>query len=253
MGYALGDDLLRIQDEDALNEDAGPAPIVRDVYFGETLLGRVALAPQAAATEEEDRKLVEIFSREIGGAIRTATLFEESRHMATVDALTGIYNRGAFLKTAQNEVYRAARYGSTVSIVLLDIDNFKTVNDTYGHAAGDEVLKAMGGVLKFGLRDSDVSAGGAGRIRDHAVRDPRRWRSDPGRTYSRTHRADGCQSWRGRHPPRDGVLGVSTFKAGDTLETFVDRADMAMYAAKHGAETRSVPTALNGRAGEGCC
>ncbi len=79
-------------------------------------------------------------------------LFEK----AIKDPLTGCYNRRQFHELAGKEVRRAWRYNSTFSLIMLDIDHFKKVNDTYGHAAGDEVLKALAATITGTLRTSDV-------------------------------------------------------------------------------------------------
>ena len=68
--------------------------------------------------------------------------------MATHDYLTGIYNRMNFLEIAQLEINKLERYGGTMSLFMIDIDFFKKVNDTYGHTAGDEVLKVLTNPIK---------------------------------------------------------------------------------------------------------
>jgi diguanylate cyclase (GGDEF)-like protein len=74
------------------------------------------------------------------------------------DFLTGLYNRRHFEKELARETTRAARYGSPGAVLLIDIDNFKDVNDAFGHRAGDDVLKGVAGLLKQRLRQTDVVA-----------------------------------------------------------------------------------------------
>lgn len=76
----------------------------------------------------------------------------------TLDSLTGVFNRRYFDKQLVNELSRAKRYGNTFSVLLLDIDDFKKINDTYGHCTGDIVLEEFAGVLKNHLRSEDVAA-----------------------------------------------------------------------------------------------
>jgi diguanylate cyclase (GGDEF)-like protein/PAS domain S-box-containing protein len=83
---------------------------------------------------------------------------QELRERAEKDYLTGIYNRRAFFEILESEVERARRYNRPLSVVMLDIDHFKKINDTYGHAVGDEVLKATTEVLQRSVRLSDVLA-----------------------------------------------------------------------------------------------
>jgi diguanylate cyclase (GGDEF)-like protein len=79
-------------------------------------------------------------------------------HQALVDSLTGLFNRGAFERKMEEEFERAQRYHHPLSVLLLDVDNFKVVNDTYGHHWGDEVLKKIAELLKSKTRRSDYPA-----------------------------------------------------------------------------------------------
>jgi diguanylate cyclase (GGDEF)-like protein len=83
-------------------------------------------------------------------------LLDQLEHLATHDDLTGVYNRRHFNELAHKEAYRAQRYHTAFSIIILDIDHFKRVNDTYGHAAGDMALKALAETMSGMLRQSDV-------------------------------------------------------------------------------------------------
>lgn len=78
--------------------------------------------------------------------------------MALYDALTGLYNRGSFTKALQDELKRADRYRKPISLLLIDIDFFKKVNDIYGHLAGDAVLKSVASMIKSSIRNSDYAA-----------------------------------------------------------------------------------------------
>ena len=106
-----------------------------------------------------------VFNKKYLGCIY---IFQDSTHqhelinnlsyMATHDYLTGIYNRMNFLEIAQLEMNKLERYGGTMSLFMIDIDFFKKVNDTYGHTAGDEVLKVLTNSIKKRLRNSDIFA-----------------------------------------------------------------------------------------------
>ena len=77
-------------------------------------------------------------------------------HLATTDALTGANNRHRFLERADEEVARSERYGRTISLLMLDIDHFKNINDTFGHAIGDDVLRALSAECRKLFRQTDV-------------------------------------------------------------------------------------------------
>jgi len=90
---------------------------------------------------------------------RTAELAESEaryRHLATIDPLTGLFNRRHFFEFAGQEIERSLRYHRAVSAIMFDIDHFKKVNDTYGHAAGDVVLKEVAKHCQDKLREVDI-------------------------------------------------------------------------------------------------
>src|SRR5690606_21144284 len=83
-------DLVVVTDDDAAEDESNSEPLVRPIWFGESKLGAIALAPRDI-TREQDRELIDILSRELGGPLRTASLVEESRLLARYDALTGLF------------------------------------------------------------------------------------------------------------------------------------------------------------------
>jgi len=89
-------------------------------------------------------------------AIYNARLFAEVQVAAITDELTGIFNRRHVLALAEQEYQRARRFGRPLSLLMIDIDNFKRVNDTYGHAAGDQVIVEVARRLKSGVRTIDI-------------------------------------------------------------------------------------------------
>lgn len=86
------------------------------------------------------------------------TVREELARLATIDSLTGLRNRRYFFDSLHNELRRLERSKSTLSLLLLDIDHFKTVNDTYGHSIGDAVLTSIAELIRGCLRETDVCA-----------------------------------------------------------------------------------------------
>jgi two-component system, cell cycle response regulator len=93
--------------------------------------------------------------------LRTAELLEANEQLvllATRDSLTGILNRRFFIEKAEAEIERMKRFPGKFTLLLLDVDHFKNVNDTYGHAAGDEILRAVAQQLSAELRVNDLVA-----------------------------------------------------------------------------------------------
>lgn len=89
---------------------------------------------------------------------RLSALNRELAEISITDSLTQVFNRQYFMDRIKQEVKRSYRYGTHVSLLMLDIDYFKKVNDTYGHQAGDSVLAGVAGLIKDGLRDTDLFA-----------------------------------------------------------------------------------------------
>lgn len=96
---------------------------------------------------------------ELSAKVRELELARERlRQLAITDGLTGLYNHRYFKEHLEQELYRAGRHQSRVSVVMVDIDHFKKFNDTYGHPAGDAILRAIGRLLKENIRKIDLAA-----------------------------------------------------------------------------------------------
>lgn len=83
-------------------------------------------------------------------------LEKQLRVMATTDALTGVHNRGSFINEFKRELKRASRYDAPMALIMLDVDHFKHINDTHGHAVGDEAIIAMTALCRNNLRETDI-------------------------------------------------------------------------------------------------
>jgi eukaryotic-like serine/threonine-protein kinase len=89
-------------------------------------------------------------------AYENARLFSQVRRMATIDGLTGLYNRNHFFAEAGKQLRVARRYARPIAAIMLDVDRFKRINDTYGHPVGDEVIRTVASRLREAARESDV-------------------------------------------------------------------------------------------------
>ncbi|MGE5224399.1 MAG: diguanylate cyclase [Omnitrophica WOR_2 bacterium] len=104
----------------------------------------------------EDVKFFLIAGERAALAIENARLHKEMVHMAKMDALTELYNRRSLLELGKREIERCHRFGRTLSVIMLDIDHFKQVNDTYGHSAGDQVLRVLADRCQSQIRKVDI-------------------------------------------------------------------------------------------------
>lgn len=105
---------------------------------------------------EREAGIAFTFAGQAGVAIEHARLFAEVQRLAVTDELTGVRNRRDVVATAERELRRAQRFGRPLAAIMLDIDEFKQVNDTHGHAVGDEVLRDVADRLRQALREVDV-------------------------------------------------------------------------------------------------
>jgi diguanylate cyclase (GGDEF)-like protein len=210
------------------------------IHFGEHSIGTFALAPRSPE-HKNDRSLIATVARELGGALRMATLVEESRWMATTDALTGLLNRRAFLESTGREVARAKRYNDKLSVILLDVDHFKQINDKRGHAAGDMVLTAIGTLLSRALRTCDILARWGGE--EFVLVLPSTGLEGAEQTAERVREMlekASIKDGNGDVIPVTASFGVAGYMPGENLEQVIDRADRAMYRAKSGGRNRVV-------------
>jgi len=100
--------------------------------------------------------IYEILRAEISGGIKGALIIEELKKLAITDPLTSLPNRRALDEILQREIERSKRYNRPLSVMVIDLDNFKMVNDTFGHSFGDEVLKTVGKILRESCRKVDI-------------------------------------------------------------------------------------------------
>jgi len=122
----------------------------------ERLIGLLAIdSVEPFRFTNADIELVSAFADHVAVAIENARLFDETQQLAITDGLTGLYNRRHFMEIARIEFERARRYKRYLSAMIFDVDHFKTINDTYGHAAGDEVLRAIAKLCREEVREAD--------------------------------------------------------------------------------------------------
>jgi diguanylate cyclase (GGDEF)-like protein len=189
---------------------------------------------------EEDTKIASEFAGQVAVALENARVFQEAQNQAITDALTGIYNRRGLMELGQAEFVRAQLANRQFSAIMLDIDHFKKINDTYGHSAGDQVLGEFARRCKSCIREIDYLGryGGeeliillpetgmnasqvvAERLRLAITNTPVRLEDAQEITISAS-------------------LGVACRdESTPSLETLIARADQALYMAKHNGRNR---------------
>jgi diguanylate cyclase len=164
---------------------------------------------------------------------------QEQRDIALKDPLTGVFNRLAFEERIEEEFQRWNRYGNPLSLLVLDIDHFKQVNDTFGHLAGDKALKAVALRLLQNVREVDIVARYGGE--EFVVIMPN---TDSEAAYRVAEKLRSVIAGAGFHyrnqPVRITVsCGLAGFREGDTAEDAFRRADDALYGAKQAGRNRT--------------
>jgi diguanylate cyclase (GGDEF)-like protein len=183
----------------------------------------------------------------------TRQLEEKNRLLeqaALTDELTGLPNRRAIESWAKHQLAAAVRHGFSFWVVLIDLDHFKRINDTYGHDAGDTVLKGFGEVLKSSTRSSDISGRIGGEEFLHVVTHAEEEHLPMIVERTRTKLAARTFSFGGVEVTVTASFGVAGFLGrGDVAPGFVElisRADRALYRAKQGGRNRAEFEPLSG-------
>ena len=186
--------------------------------------------------------------REDGGAqdvlaIEYALLYERARQMAITDRLTGLYNFGYFHERLKEERMRAERYHRLLSLVILDIDNFKKYNDSNGHPAGNEVLKKISTILKQEAREVDIVARYGGEEMVLILPETSRKRATELAERIRQRVADTLFDHMQSQPLGKMTVsaGVATFPVdASTEDDLIKKADSSLYQAKSQGRNRVV-------------
>jgi diguanylate cyclase (GGDEF)-like protein len=200
---------------------------------------RLFLYPPAGGFSAETRKLAEWLASQAAIALENARLHDIVQRQAMTDELTGLVNRRRFISALEAEIARAASLGGPLSVILADLDDFKPINDRFGHHEGDRVLQGFSTVLLAHMRDVDV----AGRLggEEFAVLLPE---TDlvgavAGAERLRNALAD-SQLVRaiGSGQPVTASFGVSELAPGQSGDELLRTADAALYRAKEQGKNR---------------
>jgi two-component system cell cycle response regulator len=180
-------------------------------------------------THHYEARIVATWGEEVLAIVRDFTDQRQAEKMAETDPLTNIYNRRKFSRLLDQEIQRVERYDRFLSIVILDIDHFKRVNDTYGHDTGDYVLRRITELIKENIRVTDILARYGGEefvviLPETSVKGAIRQMERMRKTIEKTS--------------FDGVgnltisAGITSYMGGDSCKSMITRADKALYVAK---------------------
>lgn len=165
------------------------------------------------------------------------TAKKELEKLATIDKLTGIYNRRRFEEFLQIEMEVAKRHSQPLSLILVDIDHFKSVNDTYGHQTGDMVLSQTTKIISQNLRKSDIFGRWGGE--EFVVICPQTNKSEAFVLAEKLRTAIEKHEFK-KVGHKTICLGIAELEHEDNEKTLVEKADKALYEAKNGGRNKSV-------------
>jgi diguanylate cyclase (GGDEF)-like protein len=189
-------------------------------------------------TDEHVARL-QAFADQVAIAIDKAQLFEQLNEMASIDSLTGIANRRYFFNLAEAEITRALRYKHPLSALMMDIDHFKVINDTYGHNIGDQVLQAVTKRCMESMRDNDLMGRYGGE--EFAFILPETDLNAAVKVADRLRKIIASQpfQFQGISLKVTVSIGVSQFRIDiPSARALLDHADLAMYSAKQSGRNR---------------
>ncbi len=207
--------------------------------YRDRVLGVLVLGSINEYTEDEVN-LFDYLANQISIALDNAIMHQRIQELSITDALTGLYNRRYLNSRLEEEWARAVRHGKPLSILLFDVDNFKSINDTYGHDKGDEVLKGVASVLKENVRKEDLASRYGGEefvvvLVDIDMEDARKF----GERIRELVKAR-VYDWMDRNVTIS--VGVATYPRAKAknYEELIQFADQAMYRAKVSGKDRVI-------------
>jgi len=191
---------------------------------------------------EEDLKIFTMLSNQAGLAIENSRLYEMIKHKSHTDAITNLWNHGFFQDRLTKEIDKAEKTHQALSLIMIDIDNFKNLNDTYGHQNGDIVLKEVANILRDSSRDGDYACRYGGEEFSIILTQTSK---EQGYIIAERIRRNISEYSFLKFSSRDRLeitvsIGLASFSEdAQTKEALISSADKAMYTAKLSGKNRT--------------
>jgi len=215
--------------------------IVEPVVYKQVLLGVIILAgisPFSSKTLD----MLTSFAPILSMAFNNAITHQQMQRLAALDSLTGIYNRRFGYNRIQEEFSRSIRSGTALSLIMLDIDHFKVVNDTYGHIVGDKIIVSITKTITGALREGDVLIRYGGEEFLCVLPGASQHDAQLAAERIRIMVADSILKYEDQEIKVTVSLGTATYPNQDIadIQQFINKADDAMYSAKNMGRNRVV-------------
>lgn len=211
----------------------------RVVEHNQSILQTIVDIERSSVSPERRAALLAALARRLAlESLELQNHLEAATLAAVTDPLTQLFNRQYLNERLDAELERSDRYGAPFSLIMFDVDHFKSINDTFGHDAGDRVLQRAAEVTSLTMRKTDVCARWGGEeFLILAVE------TDEAHAVAAAERLRACleaQEFEGELPRVTASFGVASFHRGDTRANLLKRVDTCLYAAKRTGRNRVV-------------
>jgi diguanylate cyclase (GGDEF)-like protein/putative nucleotidyltransferase with HDIG domain len=218
--------------------------IVAPLFDGDMVLGVLALYDRTDQTyNEDDLRLISIVAKHVASAVKNARLYEATQESALTDALTKLPNARYLFVSFEEELGRAMRQEVPLSIIELDVNDFKNVNDRHGHPAGDRILRGLARAIRGQLRGCDTCVRYAGD--EFIITVPGVGKREIGKVKERMKKAIEAHKFPlhgGRSLRLSVSMGAASFpEDGRTFDSLLSAADARMYEDKFARQGRKPP------------
>ena len=223
--------------------------IVCPLYLADVFIGSLALFHiEPNRYTDDHRRLIGSVAEQAGAVIHNSIVFEQAQEDSLTDPLTSLPNRRSLFSRLSHELARADRLRSEVALIVLDIDEFKRINDTYGHHVGDEALRAVAAALRNGLRQYDLCVRFAGDEFIVVISDSSPEAAEAKRQELQQRIGEiQIEVYPGTHIRLGASAGAAVFPYdGRTYEELLADADRRMYQDKSARRTPLAAAAVDG-------
>ena len=215
--------------------------IIAPLLSGDNILGVLNLADKVEGShfdETRDLPPLELLCEIIGSAMSNIKLYEEVQKQAQADSMTGLANHRTFYNALDKELHRSQRYGGSLSLLMIDVDQLKMINDKQGHRAGDAVLMHVAEQIMHCIRDTDVPARYGGD--EFAIILPNTSLSDAMIVAERLVKQVASEGVAvdSQQVSVSVSVGLGQYEQDNSIEEFMNRTDAALFAAKAAGKNR---------------